>query len=243
MTKKPKTEKPGTGAAAKKKKSGGARRQASDQQVRDRADILAAALPHVAFDGWSLKVMREAAEAAGLDHGRMRLAFPDGVVDLVDYFCADGDRRMRERLAEKNLSKMKVRDRILLAVRTRIDVNAEHREAVRRAGTFMALPFHGALAARALYRTVDAMWRAVGDISTDFNFYTKRALLAGVYTATLLFWLGDETQGTKESWAFLDRRIGDVMRLEKAKARVQKLVQRLPDPLGLLGRLRYPRPS
>ena len=215
----------------------------NDRQELDRAALLAAALPHVAFDGWSLKVMRAAADAAGLDHGRMRLAFPDGVADMVDYFCADGDRRMRAELSRTDLSKVKVRDRITLAVRTRIEVDAAHREAVRRAGTFMALPPHGAMAARALYRTVDAMWRAVGDVSTDFNFYTKRAMLAGVYMATLLFWLGDETQDREASWAFLDRRIGDVMQFEKAKAGVQKLVKRLPDPLGLLGRLRYPRPN
>ena len=98
----------------------------------------------------------------------------------------------------------------------------------------------GALGPRSLYRTVDAIWRAVGDSSADFNFYTKRAILAAVYSAVTLHWLGDETEDFSDTWAFLDRRIEDVMRIEKAKAQLKGLAEKLPDPVGLMGRLRYP---
>lgn len=206
-----------------------------------RAKILASALPNVAFDGWTTKLMREAADAAGVSHGEMRLAFPGGITDLVDCFLADGDRRMEETLAKRDLAAMKIRERITLAVRTRIEVDLAQREAVRRAVTLLALPISGGAGPRALYRTVDAIWRAAGDRSTDFNFYTKRAILAGVYSAVTLKWFGDGSEDHAETWAFLDRRIADVMQIEKAKASVQRFGALLPDPAALLGRLRYRR--
>lgn len=204
-----------------------------------RAKLLATALPHVAFDGWTPRLMREAAEASGVSHNEMCLAFPDGALDLVDYFLADGDRRMEEALAAEDLAAMKVRARITRAVRVRLEVDAANREAVRRAVTLFALPTSGVHGPRALYRTVDAIWRAAGDTSTDFNFYTKRATLAGVWSAVTLHWLSDHSDGFADTWAFLDRRIEDVMRFEKAKASVRGVMKKLPDPFALLGRLRY----
>jgi len=213
----------------------------ADHIETTRAKVLAAALPNVAFDGWTTHLLSGAAKEAGVSHGEMRLAFPGGVLDLVDCFLADGDRRMEETLAARDLGRLKIRERITLAVRTRIEVDASHREAVRRAVTLLALPTSGAYGPRSLYRTVDAIWRAAGDTSTDFNFYTKRAILAGVYSAVTLHWFADATEDYDGTWAFLDRRIADVMRIEKAKATVKKATGWLPDPIGLLGRLRYGR--
>ena len=219
------------------------------KKTRPRADhvevarekILAAALPNVAFDGWTTRLMSDAAKAAGVGHGEMRLAFPGGVLDLVDYFLADGDRRMEEALVGHGLATLKIRERIILAVRMRIEVDLMRREAVRRAVTLLSLPTSGVRGPRTLYRTVDAIWRAVGDTSADFNFYTKRATLAAVYSAVTLHWFADHSDDCTDTWAFLDRRIDDVMRIEKVKASAKKLANALPDPIGLLGRLRYGR--
>ncbi|MGV8997149.1 MAG: COQ9 family protein [Parvibaculaceae bacterium] len=220
-------------------KPGAGKARPDDHIVKARSAILKAALPNVAFDGWTSKVLSDAAEAAGVSHGQMRLAFPGGVVDLVDCFLADGDRRMSEALAAQDLSVLKIRERITLGVRTRIEVDLKDREAVRRAVTLLALPLSGTTGPTSLFRTVDAIWRAVGDTSTDFNFYTKRAILAGVYSTTCLTWFGDGSEDYADTWAFLDKRIADVMQIEKAKAGVKKIGAMLPDPFALLGWLRY----
>jgi len=223
--------------SAKKRPGKGAPK--SDRLDAVRLKVLEAALPNVAFDGWTPRLLREAAEAAGVAPGELRLAFPDGVLDLVDYFLADGDRRMEEALAREDIGAMKVRERIALAVCTRIEVDLHSREAMRRATTMLALPTAGTRGPHTLYRTVDAIWRAAGDTSTDFNFYTKRATLAGVFSAVTLYWFSDDSENYARTWAFLDRRIEDVMRFEKAKAGVKNIASRLPDPFALLGRLRY----
>lgn len=213
---------------------------AEDQYEDVRAQILDAALPDVPFDGWTGKSMRNAAKVAGVEAGLARLAFPCGTVDLVRYFVTDGDRRMADELAKHDLAAMKVRARITFAVRTRLEVDEGNREALRRATAYLALPTSGTAAARALYGTVDAIWRAAGDTSTDYNFYTKRLVLSGVYSSTIAIWFGDDTDGFEKTWAFLDRRIQDVMQFEKVKGQAEKIFNAIPSPLGLVARLRYP---
>ncbi|MBI1260950.1 MAG: COQ9 family protein [Rhizobiales bacterium] len=227
--------------AKKNPRPGRRRTDAPDHLADIKARVLAEALPNAGFDGWSARLMQESAKAAGVSHGDMRLAFPKGALDLVDYFLSQGDRQMEEALARVDLAAMKIRERITLAVRLRLEADMPYREALRRAITTAALPTSGGLGPRTLYRTVDAIWRAVGDTSTDFNFYSKRAVLAGVYSSTVLHWFSDETEDFSDTWAFLDRRIENVMQFEKAKAGVKKIGAMLPDPIGLIARLRYRR--
>lgn len=216
-------------------------RPPEDEFADVRAVVLAAALPNVPFDGWTLPTLRKAAEAAGISRDQQRAAFPLGVVDLVTYWIDRRDADMLARIESADLSAMKVRERVTFAVRARLEAIASERMAAQRALSFFALPLHAPAATRALYGTVDAIWRAVGDTSVDFNFYSKRALLAGVFSATMLRFLSDDTEGFADTWAFLDRRINDVMQIEKLKSQAVQLAERLPDPFRLLGRLRYPR--
>ncbi len=195
----------------------------SDTLADIRKNILAALLPNVAFDGWTNKTLARAAVDAGYDAVTAKRAFPRGPSQALDYFSKDTDRRMVEALEAKDLPSMRIRERVTCAVRTRLDLLAPHKEAVRRAVAFEALPGNAPGALKSVYRTVDAMWHAAGDTATDWNFYTKRALLAGVYTSTVLIWLGDQSEDCTETWAFLDRRIEDVMRIEKAKAKLRGL--------------------
>ena len=206
-----------------------------------REDVLKAALKHVPFDGFTDTVLERAGKEAGASKDDLARLFPEGPLDLVEAFSDWADAEMEAALAKKKLAAMKIRDRIRTAVWARIEALRTDKEAARRAGAFLTLPPHAATGAKLLYRSVDRMWRAVGDTSTDFNFYTKRAILAGVYSAVTLHWFADQSDGDADTWAFLDRRIADVMRIEKVKASVKKATNWLPDPVGLLGRLRYGR--
>ncbi len=193
----------------------------------ERAAILAAALTHAPFDGWTAALLNRAAGEAGFDKTMALRAYPGGVSELIDAFVADSDARMVAALAARDLADVRLRDRVAAAVRLRLEQNAPYREAIRRAVAVHWRPGHGAAALRGVYRTVDAIWRAIGDTSTDFNFYTKRGLLAGVYGATLLYWLDDTSEDCADTWSFLDRRIEDIMRIQKARGRLDKLGGRL----------------
>ncbi len=202
--------------------------------------LITAMLPHVVFDGWSDKALAATASDMGLDAGRARLSFPKGTSDMLDAYIAKADADMLEGLPADTLAAMKIRQRITTCVRTRLEQAAPHREAARRAATLLAMPQNARLAARTLWRTADTIWRACGDTATDYNHYTKRAILSGVYASTLAVWLSDESEGCADTWAFLDRRISGIMQFEKVKARVLDTVERLPRPSLFLGRLRYP---
>ena len=210
----------------------------SDHLLAEKRAILAAALPDVPFDGWTEATLLRATEAAGYDASMALRAFPGGAVDLIDFHVAEADRAMLEGMAATDLSALKLREKVALAIRLRLEYVTPHREAVRKAIGAMALPQRAPLALRQLHRTVDSIWHAVGDVSTDFSWYTKRFLLAGVYSATLLFWVDDRSPGQEATWAFLDRRLTDIMRIQGARHRLEKFADRLPDPFRILRRAR-----
>jgi ubiquinone biosynthesis protein COQ9 len=204
----------------------------------EKAAVLAAALEHAAFDGFTDKSLARAGEAAGVDDVTLARLFPDGPVSLVEAFSDSVDAEMEARLAKRKLAMLKIRERIKAAVTARIDVLRPHKEAARRAAAFLTLPPHAALGAKLLYRTVDKMWRAAGDTSTDFNFYTKRAILAGVYSSTMLRWFTDDSEDEAVTHAFLDNRIENVMQFEKLKAQVKERAKALPSLGDVLGAFR-----
>lgn len=203
-------------------------------KMDDTSDrLLVAALGHVAFDGWGEKAVLTAAEETGIGADAARRAFPRGAASLIAYHSAWADRRMEQGLLDVGLKGLGVRQRVAAAVRLRLQQNEPHREAIRAAVAHLALPHNAPLSLKCLYRTVDAIWFAIGDKSTDFNFYSKRALLAGAYSATLLYWLEDQFEGREQSWAFLDRRLDDVVRVGSLRGTIERM---LPSP-ALLGRM------
>ncbi|MAS42509.1 ubiquinone biosynthesis protein COQ9 [Albimonas donghaensis] len=190
-----------------------------------RAAILERIADHVVFDGWSPAAIAAAAAEAGVSAETARLAFPRGV-DAAMGFHLRGDRKLAEALAQEPLGGMGMTDRITRAVRLRLEIAEPDRETVRRAASLFALPVNAGNGAKMVWNTADTIWTALGDGSEDLNWYTKRATLSGVISSVTLYWLGDESEGRADTWAHLDRRIADVMRIEKAKAAVRR------NPLG-----------
>ena len=186
-----------------------------------KSDLLEAALLHVPFDGWSEATFQEAIRETGMDRTMARAVCPRGAVDLAIEFHRLGDEKMLERLAETDMSGLRFRDKVALAVRLRLEV-IEDKEAVRRGATLFALPMYAADGAKLVWGTCDKIWTALGDTSTDYNWYTKRGTLSGVYSSTVLYWLGDDSPDHMSTWDFLDRRIDNVMQIEKVKASARK---------------------
>ncbi len=184
-----------------------------------KKQLLDAILMHVPFDGWSEASFRAAVVDCDLDDGLARAICPRGAVDLALAYHARGDQVMLDRIKSTDMSELKFREKVAAAVRFRLEA-VEDKELVRRGMTLFSLPNHAADGAKAVWGTCDLIWDALGDTSDDVNWYTKRATLSGVYSSTLLFWLGDDSPDHQNSWAFLDRRIENVMQFEKLKAQV-----------------------
>ena len=207
-----------------------------------QAQLLAAALPHVAFDGWSETSLRAACQDLSITRQMAALACPRGAIDLAIRFHHDGDEAMQVVLQKTDINAMKIREKITFSVRARLDAIRD-KEAVRRGATLMALPQHAAEGARLVWGTCDRIWAAIGDSSADVNWYTKRLTLSSVYSATVLYWLGDNSPNHQDTWTFLDRRIENVMQFEKFKAQVNAnplAKQLLAGPNWLLSKIKAP---
>ncbi|HIP23140.1 MAG TPA: COQ9 family protein [Rhodobacteraceae bacterium] len=195
----------------------------SEQDHMDEAKraVIDAALPHVMFDGWSDATLAAAIADSGVEAGLAKLAFPRGPLDLALGYHYQGDADMRAAMAALDLASLRYSERVAKAISLRLEL--ADKEAVRRGMAFFALPHNAGDGTRALWHTADAIWESLGDTSRDYNWYTKRMTLSAVYSACVLFWLGDEAGETE---AFIDRRIANVMSFEKTKAKFRS------SPLG-----------
>jgi ubiquinone biosynthesis protein COQ9 len=208
------------------------------EQLRRRLAL--ATGENAVFDGWSREAVDSAAQQLGIDVVQARLAMPRSAVGLIDLYVQEVDRGLEAYFTPERLSQLKIREKIRSLVWRRLEIMGPAREAVRRALAILAMPQNIPLAMRISWRSADLMWRIAGDTSTDFNHYTKRLTLGAVYGSTLLAWLDDETEGWSETAAFLDRRIDDVMKIEKIKADWRGSSDQRLSLSRFLGRLRYP---
>jgi len=192
------------------------------------------------FDGWSRAAVDSAAQQLGINPVQARLAMPKSQSGMIDVYIQEVDRGLEAYFTPERLSKLKIREKIRAMIWRRLEIMEPAREAVRRALAILAMPQNVPLALRIGWRTADRMWRIAGDTSTDFNHYTKRMTLGAVYGSTLLVWLDDKSEGWADTAAFLDRRIDDVMKIEKFKAEWRGSADQRLSVSRFLGRLRYP---
>ena len=201
---------------------------APPERLAERDAAIDAMLPNVPFDGWTKRALRAGLASAGMPADEADLLFPLGVVDMIETHSDLADRRMEEAAAALTETKVSVRVRAVIALR--LAQSRGDKEAIRRALSVLSLPGNGRAAARIVARTVDAIWHAAGDRSADFSWYTKRAILTAVYSATLLYWLRDMSDDDAATLGFLDRRLAGVGRIGKLRGRVEGALGRLPRP-------------
>lgn len=205
-----------------------------------RRELALAVGENAVFDGWTRTAVDSAAAQLGVDPVQARLAMPKDQAGMIDLYIQEVDRALQAYFTPKRLTGMKIREKIRSLIWRRLEIMESAREAVRRALAILAMPQNLPLGLRAGWRTADVMWRIAGDTSTDFNHYTKRLTLSAVYASTLLVWLDDESEGWSETTGFLDRRIDDVMKIEKLKADWRGSSDQRLSVTRFLGRLRYP---
>lgn len=192
-----------------------------------RRDLLLKSLPHVPFDGWTRDVFNQACRETTYSKDMLETAFPEGIEDLVVEFARLMDEHMLSRLAKIDISNMRVRDKIKLGVKTRLDILEEYKEVERMAISFWALPTHVQAGLKSLWQTADVIWTFAGDTSSDYNHYTKRVLLSGVLSKTILYWLDDHSPDYQETEAFLERQINRVLSMGKFFGRTKGFIDKI----------------
>ena len=195
---------------------------------------------HAGFDGWSHAAVHAAADEFGVDRDIAMLAFKGNAIDIIDAWIESIDLELGRRLPADKLGAMKIRDRITALLATRLEIMAPDRESLRRALAIMAMPQNISKSAKMGWRSADRMWRLAGDTSSDFNHYTKRITLSAVYASTLSVFVNDDSENFANTRAFLDRRIDNVMQIEKVKFQAKQREEYLPSLSRFIGRLRYP---
>ncbi|MEM8951321.1 MAG: COQ9 family protein [Pseudomonadota bacterium] len=197
------------------------------ERQSQRDQILEVALQHVPFDGWNRRALFAGAADIGVDPATAKRLFPRGGDDLLAHLDVWADRRLVEAVDQRAIDRLRIRERIARLVRMRLEILSPHREAMRRAIAARLLPGNALVAGPALWRSVDLIWALAGDRADDASYYTKRGLLLAVWTSTFFYWLEDQSPGLEDSWAFLDRRIDNVMQIGRLRGQVEGLFKNL----------------
>jgi len=211
----------------------------TDLSQTAREAILSAMLRQIAFDGWTQKALHGAIAATQLPKGAEALYFPEGPLEVIRFWSDQMDKAVERDLAALDQTKMKIRDKVTAGVLARLYAIGPHEEAARRALARLAMPDALGQGPKQLWSAADTIWRAIGDTSTDANYYSKRTILSGVIGSTLGVWLGDDDPQKAKARNFLDARIANVMQFEKAKWQFKKQAENMPRPTAILGKLRY----
>jgi len=214
--------------------------QIEDPFDEARDAILAPALKGAVFDGFTPLAVQRAAAAAGRSRAELAAAFPRGPIDLVAWWSSKADNAAAKAILVPHEPPLKIREKVASAIEARLAYLRPHKEAARRAAAYLALPHNAPTAARLVWASADAIWRAMGDPSTDFNFYSKRAILSGVLSSTFARWLADDSEDAAPTKQFLTARIDNVMQFEKLKARVRDSGFDPEGMFGWLAKMRYP---
>ena len=186
------------------------------QIEKEKARILERFLKATPFDRWSESNLKRASKACGFKPDYALVLFPEGIVEFTQYF----NDLMNENMAE-NFDPMvysKVSDKIVHLIELKLDVYAPHKEAIRALYQYNIRPKNICSAQKQLWKTCDQIWYLAGDESTDYNHYTKRIILAAVYSRTLLYWLSDESEDYADTKNFIRRKIKNVGKIGKWKA-------------------------
>lgn len=216
--------------------------QNDNPSIETRRKILAAALSSIPFDGWTQKTLNHAVTEIGLPIGASELYFPGGAAELLMFWSEEGDRKALEKIeARGNMDNLRIREKITECVWIRLSEMQGEEQVARRAMSRLALPDVLGQGAKQIWTSADMIWRAVGDTSTDGNFYSKRTILSGVISTSILSWLADNSEDKSNARAFLEARIENVMQFEKAKFSWRKQQEKMPKPADLLSRVRYRR--
>ena len=204
-----------------------------------RNAILQAALKIAPFEGWTALTLKRAVREADYPDGMADLYFEGGVGELLTFWSSALDRQAEGEISQLDLETLKIRDRVTEGVLARLKAIGPHEEAARRASSRLVLPDLASAGLKQVWGSADMIWRAIGDTSTDANYYSKRAILSTVIGATLPVWLSDQSDDKAHAKAFLDDRIANVMSFETLKWRVKSATKDFPNPAELLGHLRY----
>jgi ubiquinone biosynthesis protein COQ9 len=194
------------------------KREKMGKRDKIKREIIERALTHVPFESWSQDLLERSAAEIGVDSSYGWRLFPKGPLEAISDWSAFLDQEMLTLLP--NIEGQKVRERIRLAIKTRLTLLIPHREAARKTATYLARPPHMSLASRLIYQTVNEMWYYAGDTATDYNFYTKRGLLSWVYMTTFFYFLRDQSPDFEKTWTFLDHRLEEVLALPKVPQKI-----------------------
>ncbi len=193
----------------------------NNEIYQEKLKLLDIFLKNASFNGWNNQTLEKSAQQCGFNKGYLSLLFPNQIKDLTSFFYNKKNDELISLYKEKsNLITAKTTERIIYLIELKFSLYNPIREAIRSLFSYNILPQNLFSAQKALWNICDLIWFLANDKSTDFNYYTKRGLLAYVYSTTMLFWLDDTSPNFEQTKLFIRKQINKVLKVGKTKSEI-----------------------
>lgn len=194
---------------------------------KERLEFLEKFLKNVPFDGWTSECLEKTSISLGKDKYYGRILFAGGASDIIKFFGLFIDQKMEKALIDNPITEHRVRDKIHFLIMTRFKCYTPYKEAIRKLVKNNYTPSNLSNSLKMLWKTSDDFWYKAGDISTDYNYYTKRFLLSCVYSSSLLHWLSDDSKGNDSNSSFVTKEIAKILKLGNIKGHFEKINEKI----------------
>ena len=201
----------------------------------DKVDLVTKMLNHVPDLGWTWDALYEAAfnskKLKSLTEEELQTLFDNKISNIIGIFNDKLDEEMYVIFNSQNNKNLGVTQTVKALVLSRFRASENCKSIIKMSLFFMAQPGNAYEALNQLMKTSSKIWEIAGDTSTGRNFYSKRLILAGVYSSTLAYWLAKETRSIDESEDFLDKRLDDVKNIGKISKQSIEVFERTKQEL------------
>lgn len=178
----------------------------------------------VSDEGWSEKVLKQLLQN-GVEKSDLVTFFQYDYKELLKYSLEELNNSLEKEINKINIINYSLNKRIKKILMLRFNILNNDKEFYKKTFYHLLIPSNNKIMKSSLYKSVDTMWYLAGDNSTDFNFYTKRLILAVIYV-NALFVLFNKNFDEVES--NIDRNLKKISIIPKIKDRISFIKDNIP---------------
>lgn len=191
-----------------------------------RNKILIEAKPYIIDYGWSKKMFKEVSKHSKYGLDLVLILFPQGYINLLQLYLDDLNLKMTYESKKIDLIRLKLHERIREICFIRFNIMEKEKKIIKKTFVYLLLPNKYKFSLKNIYRSVDQIWYLAGDSSTDFNFYSKRVILASIYSSTMMHFINNDN--LEETKNIFDKRLKNLSKIPKIKERLNDFARLSP---------------
>ena len=194
--------------------------------------ILEASKKILMIRSWDEKSLSLISKKTNISANEINLLFPNAFFDLIIFSLDQINIELERKFQTYNILRFPLHLRIKKILMHKFNLMNKNKKFYNKIFFNLLLPSKNQFKLKQLYKSVDIIWYIAADNSTDFNFYTKRMILAGIYIRLMLFFFNNNDLIKLEE--LLDKDLKRVLKIPKLKAKFKIVKENIPNIMRVI---------